>query len=113
MYMYEVNHIYNVIYSYVFICICWLYLQFKSPTHHHGLFNKTHTFIRVLCGRLDIKEWNFLHLVSCDVFINITVFLYIMSCNVVEQHQCFTEMFASIRVEVEGSRLIYYGTLLE
>jgi hypothetical protein len=113
MYMQEVYHVYNVIYSCVFICICWFYLQIKSPTHLYGLFKVTHTFIRVLCGRQVIIEWNFLHLVRCDVLINIRVFLNVMPCNLVEQHQCFTETFASIRIEGEGSRLIYNGTLLE
>jgi hypothetical protein len=100
-------------YMYNFISICWFYLQIESLTPHHGLFKMTQTFIRVLCGRHVIKEWNFLHLVRCDVPINITVFLYVTPCNLVEQHRCFTETFASIRVEDEGSRLICNGTLLE
>ena len=84
------------------MCICWFYLQIESPTHHHGLFKLTYTFIRVLCGRHDIIEWYFLHLVRCNVLTNITVFLYVTPHNLVEQHHCFTETFASIRVEDEG-----------
>jgi hypothetical protein len=59
-----------------------------------------------------IMEGNFLHLVRCDVIINITVFLYVTQCCLVEQHQHFTETFASIRAEDEGKGFICNGASL-
>jgi hypothetical protein len=54
---------------------------------------------------------NFLHLLRCDDLFNITVFLHVMPCSLVEQH-CFTEIFAPNRAEDKGSRLICNGATL-
>jgi hypothetical protein len=64
------------------------------------------------CSIHDMHERNCLHLVRSAVLINITVFLYVMPCSPVYQHQCFTETIASINAKDEGCRLICTGASL-
>lgn len=74
-------------------------MLFKLKTDDILQFNMTHSFIRALCGRCVSMEVNFMDLMRCDVVINITVFLYVTPCNLVGQHQRFTETFSSMRAE--------------
>jgi len=40
MYVWEVYRIYNVIYSHIFNCICWLHPHINWSLHGYGLFKK-------------------------------------------------------------------------
>jgi hypothetical protein len=79
----------------------------KQTTDCNLRWNKT--LLRVLFGRHVFMEGTLLYLVRCDVLINIAVFLYVISCSVLWQHQHFTDTFASIRTEGESSRIICNG----
>jgi hypothetical protein len=94
---------------YTGLCKCMLS---KLQTHNILLLNITHIFFRALCGRQVKREGNFLHLVRCYVLlINITVFLYMMPCSLVEKRQHFTDAFASN--SAEGSMLVCSGASLQ
>jgi len=94
---------------YIGLCNCVLS---KLKTDNIPLLNLTHIFFRALCGRQVKREGNFLHLVRYFVLINITVFLYVTPCSLVEKHQHFTDTFASNNAEDEGSMLACNGTSL-
>ena len=93
---------------YTGLCNCMLS---KLHTHNILLLNITQIFFTALCGRQVKREGNFLHLVRCYVLsINITVFLYVMPCGLVEKHQHFTDAFASN--SAEGSMFVCNGASL-
>ena len=95
---------------YIGLCNCILS---KLKTDNILLLNITHIFFRVLRGRHVKMQGSFLHLVRCYVpLINITVFLYVTPCSLVEKHQNFTETLASNSAEDERGKLVRNGASL-